>query len=61
MTQGTEATQNPTNQRGLRCPKCGCGHFRVIYARAKADGRIIRRRECRYCGKRITTSARLTQ
>jgi transcriptional regulator NrdR family protein len=41
--------------RGLRCRHCGCGHFRVIYTRAAWGGKLVRRRECRNCGKRITT------
>lgn len=44
--------------RGLICPKCGCRHFSVIYTRARAGGLIIRRRECRHCGRRMTTSER---
>ena len=32
------------NSRGLRCPKCGCGHFRVIYTRS-GGGKLIRRPE----------------
>ena len=47
--------QAPTRQRGLQCPKCGCGHFRVLYTRRAPGGRLMRRRECRYCGRRITT------
>ena len=43
------------NSRGLRCRKCGCGHFRVIYTRRGSGGKLIRRRECRYCGQRMTT------
>ena len=43
------------NGRGLRCPKCGCGHFCVVYTRSTWGGRIIRRRECRHCGRRMTT------
>ena len=42
---------------GLRCRTCGCRHFRVVYTRARA-GVIVRRRECRYCGRRITTYER---
>jgi hypothetical protein len=34
---------------------CGCKHFRVIYTRRAAARRLVRRRECRHCGKRITT------
>ena len=45
--------------RGLECPRCGCRHFRVIYTRAAWGGRIVRRRECRHCGRRVTTSERI--
>jgi hypothetical protein len=44
-----------TEQRGLTCRHCGCKHFRVIYTRASWGGRIMRRRECRHCGRRMTT------
>ena len=40
---------------GLECPKCGCCHFRVLYTRRTWGGRLLRRRECRYCGRRMTT------
>jgi len=43
------------DQRGLSCRWCGCKHFRVVYTRPTPGGRIMRRRECRHCGKRITT------
>ncbi len=46
-------------ERGLRCRKCGCGHFRVVYTRRAAGGRIVRRRECRHCGTRLTTWERI--
>jgi len=42
-------------QVGLECPACGCRHFFVIYTRPTPGGRIRRRRECRHCGRRITT------
>jgi len=45
-----------TERRGLVCPRCGCGHFRVIYTRPTHGGRIIRRRECRNCGRRVLTA-----
>ena len=44
-----------TDVRGLICPKCGCAHSRVLYTRALRAGRLLRRRECRHCGRRITT------
>ena len=42
-------------QRGIACPGCGCRHFRVLYTRRALGGRLMRRRECRYCGRRVTT------
>lgn len=45
--------------RGLECQRCGCRHFRVVYTRPGAGGRIVRRRECRYCGRRVTTIERV--
>jgi transcriptional regulator NrdR family protein len=47
--------QKPAPKRGLECPICGCAHFRVLYTRRALGGRLLRRRECRYCGRRITT------
>jgi hypothetical protein len=43
------------NKRGLECRYCGCKHFRVVYTRPTWGARIMRRRECRNCGKRLTT------
>jgi len=40
---------------GLECRGCGCRHFETIYTRPWAPGKIIRRRECRHCGTRMTT------
>jgi transcriptional regulator NrdR family protein len=48
--------QAPEQSRGIECRACGCRHFTIIYTRATWGGRIIRRRECRHCGKRLTTS-----
>ena len=47
------------DKRGLECRYCGCRHFRVIYTRPTWGGRIMRRRESRNCGKRMTTWERL--
>ena len=33
----------------------GCKHFRIIYTRPAWGGRLVRQRECRHCGKRMTT------
>ena len=43
------------NQRGLVCRHCGCQDFRVTYTRSTWHGRIMRRRQCRHCGKRMLT------
>jgi len=48
----------PTPKRGLECPACGCKHLEVIYVRPTEGGHIRRRRECRNCGRRITTYER---
>ncbi len=44
------------DQRGLICPTCGCRHFEVLYTRQVMGGKVLRRRACRHCGRRITTS-----
>ncbi|NLY01539.1 MAG: hypothetical protein GXY83_36065 [Rhodopirellula sp.] len=54
--QPPKPIEKPEEQRGLVCPKCGCSHFWVVYTRASLGGRIVRRRECRHCGRRITTT-----
>jgi transcriptional regulator NrdR family protein len=43
-------------QRGLICPRCGCRHFEVLYTRPALGGKVLRRRACRHCGRRITTA-----
>ena len=45
--------------RGLVCPTCGCRHFEVVYTRATPIGTIRRRRQCRHCGRRVTTNERI--
>jgi len=40
---------------GLICRACGCQHFTVVYLRRPAPGVLVRRRECRNCGRRMTT------
>lgn len=49
------STETANALRGLICPKCGCRHFRVLYTRKGHREAIVRRRECRHCGRRITT------
>jgi hypothetical protein len=40
--------------KGVVCSRCGCADLRVRNTR-HSRGRIVRYRECRHCGKRITT------
>ena len=56
MTQPLGSHTNEPEIRGIRCSKCGCFHFRLIYTRRVLLGRLIRRRECRHCGRRIMTA-----
>jgi transcriptional regulator NrdR family protein len=59
MSRQSDAERKAEAIRGIRCPRCGCAHFRVIYTRRTIGGRIVRRRECRHCGRRVTTSERI--
>lgn len=55
-TAADEAKAKPKEEpRGLQCRDCGCQHFYTLETRKQAGGRIMRRRECRYCGRRVTT------
>lgn len=53
MTESTGPDERPT-EAGLACPACGCHDWRVVKTK-RDDGAIIRRRECRHCGMRIST------
>lgn len=41
--------------RGVVCGRCGHWRLKVVYTRRAPGGRIVRRRECRRCGHRLTT------
>ena len=47
----------PPQPPGLPCPKCGCPEMFVVYTAPRWKV-IVRRRECRHCGHRITTTER---
>jgi hypothetical protein len=47
--------KNNPMTKGLVCRNCGCQHFEVLYTRPTWGGRLMRRRACRHCGRRITT------
>ena len=51
------STPSPANDRadsGVVCRHCGCRHLPVYYTRHQ-NGRILRLRECRHCGRRLVT------
>jgi len=57
---GDEANSRPLNApRGLVCQGCGHRRLKVVYTRHAPGGRIVRRRECKRCGERITTWERM--
>jgi transcriptional regulator NrdR family protein len=39
---------------GIECPRCGCGHLEQVWTRRR-NKMIVRRRDCRNCGKNIMT------
>lgn len=43
------------DELGIRCPHCGCRHFKTTHTEPLRDGRIRRRKVCRHCGWRIVT------
>lgn len=52
---GTKTPKTPLEASpGLECPRCGGTWFRVVYTRPNVRA-IVRRRECRHCGRRIRT------
>ncbi|MCC7265893.1 MAG: hypothetical protein IT546_00985 [Caulobacteraceae bacterium] len=53
------SSPKPTDPpRGLVCPRCECRHFEVVKI-SHAVGYVRRRRACRHCGHRITTTERI--
>ncbi|QDU44326.1 transcriptional regulator NrdR [Symmachiella dynata] len=55
MIERQKCDDRLVHQRGLQCGACGHRRLRVIYTRAAKGGKLVRRRECRKCGERITT------
>ena len=53
---GVSGGESRSDQHGLVCPRCGCQHLDVIYTRHVWGNKIMRRRACRHCNRRITTS-----
>ena len=54
MAGDESKTTQSTPTEGIGCPRCGCRHMYVVYTRQRAK-KILRVRECRYCGRRIKT------
>lgn len=47
--------ENDEQSRGLECPRCGCKHLPVFYTRRMSEHRILRKRICRNCGRKVVT------
>lgn len=60
LTNSQSAEPSGGDDRGICCPRCGCRHHSVVYVRRSAGGVVRRRRECRNCGRRFSTSERTT-
>jgi len=56
-TMATDRDQQQ-EENGLRCRSCGCRHLPVLETRKRPGGRIVRRRICRHCGRRMLTYER---
>lgn len=57
MTEPTPKAE-PELERGIVCRDCRGAHFFTLETRKLPGGRVMRRRECRGCGRRITTYER---
>ena len=55
MNESTTPPAGPETHVGLRCQRCGHQKFHVVYTRRAAGSKVVRRRECRHCGRRFTT------
>lgn len=55
---GMADEEDNTEQKGLRCPKCGCCDLRVRYSELKPQKRQ-RVRYCRACGRRVVTHEKI--
>lgn len=54
-----ERGQEPDDDLGFVCKRCGSRWFEVYYTRRTSFG-VIRRRKCVRCGQSIMTTERLT-
>ena len=54
MAADEKKPESDARAGGIECPRCGCRHLYVVYTRQRPK-KILRVRECRYCGRRITT------
>ncbi len=49
------AARPKRDEVGIRCPRCGCRHFKTSHTEPLRDGRIRRRKVCRHCGHKVVT------
>jgi len=56
LKKEAKAIEAELDNKGLRCPKCGCGHFETDKTVPIPGRRIRRYKVCRYCGRRVRTT-----
>jgi transcriptional regulator NrdR family protein len=49
------ASRPKRDEVGIRCPRCGCRHFKTSHTEPLRDGRVRRRKVCRHCGRKVVT------
>ncbi len=48
-------TETETTEKGISCTKCGCRDLRVLQTKRHTGGKIMRKRQCRNCGRVLIT------
>lgn len=55
MNQPVKRLETAEAAKGLVCRACGCRHFEMMHTRRALGNRVMRRRACRHCGRRMMT------
>jgi len=55
MDETKKMPEQQADDGGIECRTCGCRHLHVVETRRTLGRRIRRVRECRQCGRRVTT------
>lgn len=52
---GQDTNGKTEADKGIRCPVCNCGHFKVVRTQPQMGGKVMRERRCRHCGRLVKT------